>query len=95
MRYGCGKPVVPEFGNSNAKVGEKVRSAVDRTRKREFAADSLKSYDKACENNWRRRRQCPSNHVLWNETNPLWLPFLDVEDVLEVVYPQLCKKHSA
>ena len=105
-RQGCGVPNVSDVGNVNAEVGQKVRSPViDRAGKGKFALGSLKplvprpnpnkTHDKACENNQKRTWQCPSNHVLWNEMDPLWLPFLDVEDVLEVVYPQLCQKQFA
>ena len=43
--------------------------------------------DDACAKNWDRPWHCPSKDVLWNEQDPLWLPSLSVEDVLEVVSP--------
>ena len=45
-----------------------------------------KSQGQICVNNFRRRRQCPSNYVLWTEENQFWLPGLNVRDAMELVF---------
>ena len=52
--------------------------------------------DKSCAKNKKRKDECRSNQVQvdWDDDDdyPLWLPYVDVRDFIDVVYHQLYQK---